>query len=622
MCGIAGIIARASEKPCAGTLDGMAAALAHRGPDGGAVRVYGCAGFAFRRLSIIDLAGGAQPIDNEDRTCHVVLNGEIYNHLELREDLEGRGHRFRTRSDVECVVHGYEEWGDQIVHRLRGMFALALWDEPRQRLLLARDRLGKKPLLYHEAGGRLAFASEFRSLAADPEMPREPDLPAIHHYLTYQYVPSPLTAFKGVRKLPPAHLLVFEDGEARIERYWSLSFQPTLAITEEDAAAEVRRLLREAVRMRLMSEVPLGAFLSGGIDSGSIVALMAEFGPVKTFSVGFDEEDFSELRYARQVAQRYGTDHHEFVVRPQAAEVIPALVEHYGEPYADSSALPTYYLASETAAHVKVALTGDGGDELFAGYRRYELLARLDAIGRVPGARGLAGAGVRLGVGRASARAERLLRAIASRPEERYARAISYFTPEDKDALYSPEMKAAAPGDAYELLYAHYQRADAPDLLGRRLYADTMTYLPDDLLVKIDIATMIHSLEGRSPFLDHPLVEFAARLPSRFKLLRRAGKLVLRRAVADLLPPEILSRPKMGFGVPISSWFRGELAELLRDVLLSPRATARPFFRPERVRQIVEDHQAGRRDHGAQLWALLMLELWCRRFADGGPASA
>jgi asparagine synthase (glutamine-hydrolysing) len=619
MCGIAGIVRAPGEAPSRESLEAMGCALAHRGPDDAALGFYGRAGFSFRRLSIIDVAGGAQPIENEDGRCHVVLNGEIYNYLELRAELEAHGHRFRTHSDVETVVHGYEEWGDTVVRRLRGMFAFALWDERRERLLLARDRLGKKPLVYHEAGGRLSFASELRALLQDPAVPREPSLAAIHHYLTFQYVPAPLTAFEGVRKLPPAHFLVFEDGRARVERYWSLSFQPPLAIDEADAASEVRRLLRDAVKVRLMSEVPLGAFLSGGLDSSSVVALMAEFGPVKTFSVGFEDEDFSELPHARQVAERYGTDHHEFIVRPRAADVVPRLVEHYGEPYADSSALPTYYLAKVTAGHVKVALNGDGGDELFAGYDRYKVLGLYQRLGELRTGRSISRALGRLGGRWLPARVRRLLHSVSARPEESYARTISYFTPEEKLALYTPEMRAAVGGlDSYQLLYRHYEDSDAPDLLGRTIYVDTMSYLPDDLLVKVDIATMAVSLEGRSPFLDHPLVEFAARLPSRLKLRGGIGKRVLRKAAGNLLPPGIVRRRKMGFGAPISRWFRGELRELVGSTLLSPTAASWRFFEPSAVRALVSRHGRGIADHGHQIWALLMLELWCRRFLDGG----
>ena len=620
MCGIAGAVVPTGETPSFETLGAMGEALAHRGPDDAQVRCYGRAGLSFRRLSIIDRASGAQPIDNEDGSVHVVLNGEIYNHLELREELERKGHRFRTRSDVETVVHGYEEFGDSVVERLRGMFALAIWDEPGQRLLLARDRLGKKPLVYHEAAGRLVFASELRALMCDPVVPRRPDLVALHHYLTFQYVPAPATAFEGVRKLAPGHLLVYQNGETRTTPYWSLPFRPPLRLDRREAAAEILARLREAVRVRLMSEVPLGAFLSGGLDSSAVVALMSETGRVKTFSIGFEEQGFDELPFARLVARHCGTDHHEFVVRPHAAEVLPQLVEHYGEPFADSSALPTYYLSKVTSDHVTVALNGDGGDELFAGYDRHKLLAPFAAAARVPGlvplSRALAD---RIG-DRASVRVRRLLGAVSVQPELSYARTVSCFAPAQKLAVFSDEMRALVAGqDSYRLLLDRFAECDAPDLLGRALYVDTMTYLPGDLLVKVDIATMIHSLEARSPFLDHPLVEFAARLPSRLKLDWRGGKAILREAVAPLLPVEILRRRKKGFGVPIARWFRGELRELLGDVVLSPRAAARPFFRKEVIRRLCADHWEGRADLSPQLWALLMLELWCRRFLDQAP---
>jgi asparagine synthase (glutamine-hydrolysing) len=616
MCGIAGIVGP-PEAPLRATLAAMASALAHRGPDEQTTTLYRGAGFAFRRLSIIDVAGGTQPLDGEDGSCHLILNGEIYNHPDLRSELESAGHRFRTRSDAEVVVHGYEEWGDAVVERLRGMFAFALWDERRQRLLLARDRLGKKPLVYHEGGGGLKFASELQGLLADPTVPRQPDLRALHHYLTYQYVPAPWTAFQGVRKLPPAHLLVFEDGRASVRPYWSLSSRPALRLSEADAATEVRRLLRDAVRVRLMSEVPLGAFLSGGVDSSAVVALMSEFGRVKTFSIGFEEERFDERRWAAMVARRYGTEHHEFVVRPQAAEVLPALVEHYGEPFADSSALPTYYLSRLTRDHVTVALNGDGGDELFAGYDRYALLSAYRVLGRVPRAAAAASATARALGPRLPASVRRLLGAVSARPEESYARTVSYFSPEEKDALYTPWMREQTRGDdSLGLIESAFAQADAPDLLGRTLQVDLVTYLPGDLLVKVDIATMAVGLEGRSPFLDHPLVEFVARLPTSLKRQRGRGKALLRRAVADLLPPEILARRKMGFGVPVSRWFRGELKDLLHDVVLSERARQRGMLAAAAVAGLVDEHERGVLDHGPRLWALLVLELWFRRFID------
>ena len=615
MCGIAGLVLAPGAEPDRGVLGCMAAALAHRGPDEETVRVFGRAGFAFRRLSIIDVAGGAQPLPNEDGAVQLVLNGEVYNHADLRTELEGRGHRFRTRSDAEVAVHGYEEWGDAVVGRLRGMFALALWDAPRQRLLLARDRLGKKPLVYFAGERGFAFASELRALLEAPLVPREADPVAIDQYLTWQYVPAPRTAFAGVSKLRPGHLLVLEDGRVAERAYWHPRLEPDEAISMEDAAAEVRRHLRDAVRVRLMSEVPLGAFLSGGIDSSAVVALMAEHGPVRTFSVGFEEEGFSELPYARQVAERYGTEHTEIVVRARAAEVLPRIVEHYGEPFGDSSALPTWYLAQVTAGHVTVALNGDGGDELFGGYDRYALQSRTWAAQRVPGLPAFARAGAAALGSWLAPRAGRYLRRLASGPAESYARGISYLDPEEKASLYSQEMRRALAG--HDVYGAFRQTFDAPargDLLDRAMHADILTYLADDLLAKVDIATMAHGLEGRSPFLDHPLVELALRLPSRLKRRGGEGKLVLRRAVADLLPPEILGRPKRGFGIPVSAWLRGELREMSEDVLFSAAARGRPFFDPAAVRALFDTHVSGRADHGGRLWLLLMLELWCERF--------
>ena len=615
MCGIAGLVLAPGTEPDRDVLGRMAAALAHRGPDEEAARVFGRAGFAFRRLSIIDVAGGAQPLANEDGTIQLVLNGEIYNHADLRAELEGRGHRFRTRSDAEVAVHGYEEWGDTVVGRLRGMFALALWDAPRQRLLLARDRLGKKPLVYFAGARGFVFASELRALLEAPLVPREVDPVAIDQYLTWQYVPAPRTAFAGVSKLRPGHLLVLEEGRVTERAYWQPRLEPDEAISMEDGAAEVRRLLRDAVRVRLMSEVPLGAFLSGGVDSSAVVALMAEHGPVRTFSVGFEEEGFSELPYARQVAERYGTEHTELVVRARAAEVLPRIVEHYGEPFGDSSALPTWYLAQATAGQVTVALNGDGGDELFGGYDRYALQSRTWAAQGVPGLPALARAGAAaLGESR-SPRAARYLRRLGSSPAESYARGISLLDPEEKRALYSQEMRRAVAGHD---VYAAFRRTfDAPvrgSLLDRAMHTDILTYLPDDLLAKVDIATMAHGLEGRSPFLDHPLVELALRLPSRLKRRGGEGKLVLRRAVADLLPAEILGRPKRGFGIPVSAWLRGELREMSEDVLFSASARRRPFFEAGAVRALFDAHVSGRADHGGRLWLMLMLELWCARF--------
>ncbi len=621
MCGIAGWVAPRGAQPDEGVLRAMGEAMAHRGPDDATVKTYGPAGFSFRRLSIIDVAGGAQPIADESGRRHVILNGEIYNFLEIRRELEEKGHRFTTSSDVEVVVHGYEVWGDEIVERLRGMFALALWDEERKRLLLARDRFGKKPLLYFESAGSIVFASEFRALLAHPAVPRQASLEAIHHYLTYQYVPAPFTAFEGVRKLPPGHLLVFENGRSRLRPYWRLRSQPPLPLDEEEAAREVRRLLTDAVRMRLMSEVPLGAFLSGGIDSSTVVALMASFGRVRTFSIGFEETDYDETPFAREVAERFGTDHLEFFVKPDAAEVIPSLVDHYGEPFADSSALPTYYLSRLTAQHVTVALSGDGGDELFAGYHRYRYLPEADdpeeASAPRPARAILARVIEKLGPARARVAA----RTIGKSVLEEYGRMMSYFRPEEKETLYAPELwDRLRANDSYDLLYHRFAETDGDDFLGRVLLVETQTYLPDDLLVKVDIASMAHSLEVRAPFLDHVLAEFVFRLPSRFKLKDSVGKRLLRRAVGDLLPESILGRRKMGFGVPLTAWFRGDLLPLLHETLISEPARRRGWFREDTVRGLIDDHAGGRADHSPRLWALLMLETWFQRFIDRSPS--
>jgi len=589
--------------------------IVHRGPDDGRIEIFGRAGFSFRRLSIIDVAGGAQPISNETGRIHVMANGEIYNYLDLRRELESLGHRFKTHSDVETIVHGYEQWGDDVPKRLAGMFAFAIWDEDRQRLLLGRDRLGKKPLIYAQAGGRITFGSEFRAVLADRRVSREVDRTAIHDYLTYQYVPHPASGFKAIRKLPPAHILVFEDGEARTERYWQPSCSPRLDLTMEDAVAETERQLKEAVRKRLMSEVPLGAFLSGGVDSSLIVALMSEFTRVKTFSIGFEESGFNELPHARAVAERYGTDHREFVVKSNAAEVLPKLVRHYGEPYADSSAVPSYYLAKLTREHVTVALNGDGGDEFFAGYDRYRAL-RYFKLARLlmpfgPGARALARWPV------LPQRMRRAFKGAGLDPRQGYAGLLSYFSPEEKTEIYSADMRETVDAaDSYEWLYGYMRESGESLGISMLKYTDAMTYLPGDILTKVDIATMANSLEGRSPLLDHELVEWALRLPEGMETSWSEGKLVLKTLARKYIPASVIDRPKMGFGIPINDWFAGELLPMARETLLSADARARGLFRPDRVERMLLDHAAGRESHGYRLWALLCLELWFKEVVE------
>ncbi|HEX8455726.1 MAG TPA: asparagine synthase (glutamine-hydrolyzing) [Pyrinomonadaceae bacterium] len=626
MCGIVGIVDRGRALDEA-VLGRMCEAIRHRGPDEDGFYRGAGVGLAMRRLAIIDLKSGQQPMHNSGRTAWIVFNGEIYNHKEVRAQLEKLGHRFETNCDTEVVIHAYDEYGADCPKHLRGMFAFAIWDERREELLLARDRVGKKPLLYAEVGGALVFGSEFMALLEHPAVGREVNREAIHHYLTFMCVPAPLTAYRDIRKLEPGHTLRYtREGEIITARYWQPDFTRKVRMTEEEAGERAVEILREAVRVRLMSEVPLGAFLSGGVDSSAVVALMSEVSsePVKTFSIGFEEQDFSELHHARRVAEHVGADHHEFIVRPDAMEVLPTLVEHYGEPYADSSAIPTYYVARETRRHVTVALNGDGGDECFAGYERYAAMKLAGKYRSVPGLlrEGLIRNAVSLmptsETRRSRARdLKRFLDAASLPTVERYMRWVSVLDTGAKDDLYTDEFKremsAHNPAAFVAPWFAH---ANGSGLVDASLLADTMTYLPNDLLVKVDIASMAVSLEARSPFLDHHVIEFAASLPENLKLRGLTTKYLLKRVLAKLLPAENLQRRKMGFGVPIGHWLRGEMQKFLRDTLLSEKALGRGFFRPEAVRRMVELHTRGERDHAHQLWTLLMLELWFQRFID------
>jgi asparagine synthase (glutamine-hydrolysing) len=625
MCGITGKIDLDGPVD-AGLVERMCAVLAHRGPDSRGTHVDAGVGLGIQRLAVIDVPAGDQPIYNEDRSIVIVFNGEIYNYVELREQLRARGHTFRTGSDTETIVHLYEEHGVDCLEHLRGMFAFAIWDSRRKRLLLGRDRVGKKPLFYRATARKLWFASEPRALLLDPNVPRDVDAVALDAYLRFQYVPQPASAFAGIRKLSPAHLLVWDGGEPEIRNYWRLSRSAQEDMTLDEASDIVRASLLEATRLRLRSDVPLGAFLSGGVDSSAVVAAMAMEGSgrVRTFSIGFDVERFDETAYARQVAARYDTEHHEFRVAADAIEVLPRLVWHYGEPFADASALPSFYLSELTRRHVTVALNGDGGDENFAGYARYRAQLYAEYLGRLPrplrrGLAASAGAVARSPrSGRLPGRIARVLTAVDEPAWQRYDRMMSYFTRADLDELYEPEFAATLPdprpGDA--LIRDPWLRSDAHSPIGRILDVDVQTYLPDDLLVKMDIATMAHSLEVRSPFLDHVLMERVAQLPDRLKLRRGAPKALLKHAVRPWLPDAVVDRPKMGFGVPIANWFRGPLARLPGDVLLDSRATSRGMMRPGVVRRLIDDHQASRADNSGKLWALLQLELWLRTYVD------
>jgi len=626
MCGIAGKVDTGGSV-AADLIESMCAAVEHRGPDSRGQFLDDGVGLGVQRLRVIDLATGDQPIFSEDGSVVVVLNGEIYNYRELRQALVSTGHRFNTESDTEVIVHLYEERGRDCVHALHGMFAFALWDRARRRLLLARDRVGKKPLFYAHRGGSLSFASELQALLQDDSISREIDYEALDDYLFFQYVPAPRTAFRSIRKLPPASTLVFENGRATVERYWRLDYATKRPLRGSgDIAEEVRDALRAAVRRRMIADVPLGALLSGGVDSSAVVAAMAEASaePIKTFSIGFDEASHDELPFARQVASRFGTDHHELVVRPNAMEVLPTLVRHYGEPFADSSALPTFYLAQLARRHVTVALTGDGGDESFAGYTRYARalqLSRLASNGLVrPAMRVAAPILERITKPRLT-RARRAARLLALDAASVYCRQICYFEEAQREALYSDEFAASVRGNSPEaIVRGMWERSTASCHVDRMLEVDVETYLPGDLLVKMDIATMAHSLEARSPFLDHELMELAASLPPDMKLASGQTKAALRSALRGWLPDEILDRPKQGFGVPIADWLRGDLKDYVRDVLLDDATVGRGLFRLDAVSGLIDSH-AGGRDESPRIWALLVLELWFREVVDAPPAS-
>ena len=635
MCGISGKLYFDFSRPDeTDILERMNAVLAHRGPDDTGIYCDGQIGLAHRRLSIIDLSpAGHQPMSNEDATVWIVLNGEIYNFQSLRPDLLSRGHRFLSSSDTEVILHLYEEHGTDCLRFLRGMFAFAIWDGPRRQLFLARDRLGKKPLCYQHDAHALRFASEAKAILQDPEVQAAPDPASVSQYLTYGYVPSPASAFHGFRRLPPGHFLTCRDGRVEVTRYWRLRRDRKTQRPEEEWCREIVGRLEEAVRLRMISDVPLGAFLSGGIDSSAVVALMsrASSGPVKTFSIGFEEPEYDELAYARQVAQRFGTEHHELVVRPDAAAILPKLAWHYDEPFGDSSAVPTYYVAQMTRQYVTVALNGDAGDESFGGYDRYVANLLAASFDRWPGA-GLLRHAIRWGLrllpqsgSRTSLlyRGRRFLDGLTDAPERRYARWLCHFYGDRKAELFTPEFLAAAGGtDALEILLAAYRESDAPDFGDATLGVDAALYLPDDLLVKVDIASMAHALEARSPFLDHEFMEFAATIPFPLKIQGRVKKYILKRALTGILPDEILHRPKMGFGVPIDHWLRHELKDMAFDTLLSSRAISRGYFRVGTVRRLLDEHLRKRTSWHYLLWTLLMLELWHRTYIDGDGESS
>ena len=627
MCGIVGFVSKNSSEQDRTILEKMNEAIAHRGPDDDGFYLGEGVALGMRRLSIIDVAGGKQPIHNADKTKWIVFNGEIYNYQQLREDLEKRGHKFYTNSDTEAIVHLYDEYGADCLQHLRGMFAIAIWDTVDKSLFLARDRVGKKPILYsHQDNGDLIFGSEFQALLQHPDISREVDLEAIDSYMSYLCIPAPLTAFKQIRKLEPGHWLRWKNGAIETKRYWLPDFSHKIKISEDEAIEETTRILRESTKLRMISEVPLGAFLSGGVDSSIVVALMAQESskPVKTFSIGFEEQDFSELKYAKRVAEHVGAEYNEFVVRPNALEILPTLVEHYGEPYADSSAIPTYYVSKETRKYVTVALNGDGGDESFAGYERHVAMQIAETYKRIPKVlrKALIESPVNLlptsELKRSRFRdAKRFLQAANLPKTERYFRWMSTFNRDAKLDLYTKDFAASVfDHNPSAYLDRWFAKANGSGILDAALLTDQMTYLPNDLLVKVDIASMANSLEARSPFLDHKLIEFAATLPEDLKTRRFQTKSLLKKVAARLVPKEVVYRRKMGFGVPIGKWFREDLKDFVRSVLLSEKSLTRGIVKREMLEKYVNEHTNGERDHSFQLWTLLMLELWFQRFID------
>jgi asparagine synthase (glutamine-hydrolysing) len=627
MCGIVGFVNAGLKTADREILERMNRCIVHRGPDEDGFYLKDTVALAMRRLSIIDLKGGQQPIYNEDRTKAIVFNGEIYNYRELRADLEKRGDRFYTNSDTEVIVHLYDRYGADCVQHLRGMFAFAIWDERDESLFIARDRVGKKPLLYsHQSNGDFVFGSEFTALLAHPSVSREVDYAAIDSYLSYLCVPAPLTAYKQIRKLEPAHWLRWKDGKIETQRYWMPDFSKKIKITEKEAVEETTKILREAVRLRMISEVPLGAFLSGGVDSSAVVALMAQESekPVKTFSIGFEEQDYSELKYAKRVAEHIGAEYNEFIVKPDALEILPTLVEHYGEPYADPSAIPTYYVSRETRKFVTVALNGDGGDESFVGYERhvamrfagiYRMLPTFlrgsviePSLTAIPSPTNFRNRFVRF---------QRFLRAASMPKDECYFSWLSTFDDNAKNELYTADLKnLTANSRPLEFFSKYISKSNGKGIIDTVLLTDLMNYLPNDLLVKVDIASMANSLEARSPFLDHKLIEFAASLPENIKQKGTDTKSLLKKVAARLVPKDVIYRQKMGFGVPLKYWLANELQDFTRGHLLSEKAVNRKLFNPQTVERLIDEQRGDVKDNSWKIWTLLMLELWFQRFID------
>ncbi|MCB4790790.1 MAG: asparagine synthase (glutamine-hydrolyzing) [Elusimicrobia bacterium] len=627
MCGIAGIY-NLNDKPVRETvLRSMTDILEHRGPDDSGTYINYNIGLGMRRLSIIDLKTGHQPIHNEDNSLWIVFNGEIYNYLDLHKDLEKK-HNFSTKSDTEVILHLYEDFGPDCLKYLRGMFAFAIWDDKKKELFIARDRIGKKPLYYSTIAGSFCFASEMKSFLMIPEFKKDINYKAIHYYLNYQYIPGPMTIWNNVYRLDPAsYMVVNSEGKKAVEKYWQVDLREKTKLSFDESKEKLKEILTESVKMRMISDVPLGVFLSGGHDSSIIVGLMSRLSnkQVKTFTIGFEEKDFSEAEYARIVAKHFNTEHHEFIVKPDYLDILHKIVWHYDQPYADPSALPSYYVAKLTRQRVKVALNGDGGDENFAGYLRYKALKVSQYISplfkilpkdmvdlvlsKIPPNESIDAKGLNRYI-------HRFIKPLREPAKTRNVVWHSYFTNEQKDYIYSDWMKSINSENSYLYLENRFEEAGTKDIIDSSLYADLNEYLPENLLIKMDIASMANSLEARSPFLDHKCIEFAATLPSSWKLRCFNSKYILKETFKDFLPEVILKRGKQGFGTPLGKWFRNELKDYLLQTILSEKAIKRGYFNETNLRKFVKEHIEGRADYGYCLWALLMLELWHIVFID------
>jgi len=634
MCGITGAVWSDPRQAIApDLLTRMTDAISHRGPDDSQTwsetsyrDAYGNpigVALGFRRLSIIDLEGARQPMSNEDGSVRMVFNGEIYNYQVLRRRLEGRGHTFATDGDGEPILHLYEDEGTECFQHLNGMFAIAIWDANRNRCVLARDRIGQKPLYYSVKNNQLVFGSELKSLAAVDGICEEIDPAAIDEFLTYQYIPHPGTIWKGVRKLAPGHFAIFENGELTVQRYWNFDPSVETPIDQQAACERLRELLTDSVKMRMQSDVPLGTFLSGGIDSSLITAIASQQSqtPIRTFSIGFPVADFDETGYAAGFANHLGTQHQRFEVMPSGVDIVDKLVWHYDEPFGDSSAVPTWYLSELTKSEVTVALSGDGGDELFAGYERYRALwlsnklQKLFPVHKLPGLKliqRMPDSNRRSSLLR---KGKRFLEALDQPPARRYLNWLQIFPESLRASIYTDDFLATLPGDdPFDFLQSTWTHSTGRDLVTRASTADILSYLPCDLCTKVDIASMAHGLEVRQPLLDHRVVEFAASLPVHLKFRGKRGKLILQDAFGALIPKSIFTRKKMGFGIPIASWFRDELKPMVHDTLLSEDARITPFFRRESVAELVRAHENSEQNHGYRLWNLLILEKWLRKW--------